>query len=258
MNEATTSTPARMGAPGTYHVVSGEPSVARKDLHITNATFAGLVDFVKVRKDEILDQVFVADAHITVRESTQTIELVMGEHGGFRDNEQRGQPASYVPSNKVTAVAKFSDDHNTVTALLSGKYEADKLAMKMRGLRHLFASKTDHENLVKVLRNTQHKVERIVENTSNDLGARKKSFDENIVNAEVIAFELKYAIHEGEEPRNVLVEVVYSIEGGSVLLSLLSTDLELDTREAVKMMITRTLAEIVKVTGEALPIIRLN
>ena len=166
--------------------------------------------------------------------------------------------SDYIPSNRVTAVAKFSKDHDTVVDLLSGRYEADALAKKIRGLRHLFSTKTDHERLVKTLRSTQHKVERIVESTSNDLGARKKGFDEQIVNAEVIAFELKYAIHEGEEPRKVIVEVVYTIESGNVILSLLSVDLELDTRDAVKMMIDRTVQAIREVLGDALPIVRLN
>ena len=256
--EATTNTPARMGAPGTYHIVAGEPSVARKDMHIANATFAGLVEFVQVRKAEILDPVVAADAHLTVCERTQTIELVMGEHGGFRNNEVGGIPSDYVPSNKVTAVAKFSDDHKTVTSLLSGSYRAENLAEKVRSLRHLFGTKADYEALFKRLRNTQHKVERIVESTSNDLGARKKGFDEQIVNAEVIAFQFRYAIHEGEAPRDVNVEVVYSIQGGDVVLQLLAMDLELDTREAVKLMIDNTIKAIREVTNQALPIVRLN
>jgi hypothetical protein len=247
-----------LGRPGAYYLVQGEPSVPRKDLHIDKATFDGLVEFVKVRKDEILDPAVACDSHLTVCERTQTIELVLGEHGGFKHERDAIAPTHYVPSNKVTAVAEFSKDHNTVLALLSGRYEADKLAAKIRTLRHLFATKTEHEQLVKVLRSTQHKVERIVESTSNDLGARKKGFDEQIVNAEMIAFELRYAIYEGEEPQKVMVEVVYSIEGGNVILSLLSLDLELDVRDAVKQMIARTVQSIREMVGNALPIIRLN
>lgn len=255
MEELQTATPARLGAPGTYYLVNGEPAVNMVDLKISNATFDGLLDYIRARKAVILSQDPDIDcgAHLTVCDRTQEITLKMMEHGGLK-----GVGTDYDPAVTVHAKAQFSDDHTTVQALLKKQFSADGLATEIRKLRHLFGTKLDHEALFKKLRNTQHKVERIVETTSNDLGARKKGFDEQIVNADVIAFQLKYAIHEGEEPKFVNVEVVYQIQGGDVVLSLLAVDLLLDEREAVKAMMSRTIDKIKEHLGEALPIIRLN
>lgn len=250
--EATTN---HMKEPGTYHLVEGEPSVSNKDLSITGATFDGLLQFIAVRKATILSQDPSSDsgAHIVVNERTQEITLRVREHGGWKP-----VGGAYMPATVVHAKAAFSDDHQTVQKLLAGQYRAEALADKIRVLRHLFPTKADHDALFKTLRNTMHKVERIVESTSNDLGARKKGFDEQIVNAEVIAFVLRYPIYEGEEAKNVVVEVVYTIQGGDVILSLLAVDLLMDEREAVKDMMSRTIGKIREHLGDALPVIRLN
>ena len=99
---------------------------------------------------------------------------------------------------------------------------------------------------------------RITEATSNDLGSRKKGFDEKIVNAKPIQFQMEYSVFEGEPKVLLSFEVMYEIVNGDVQLSLLCDAMTLTEREKVKEMMDDTVNFIVQTLEDKVPVIRMN
>lgn len=252
-----TETKMTLSGPGTYHIVNEAPAVVPlRDLSLSNVTVHGLKDYVRVRKSAIIgknDPIEDLGVHLSVCERTRTIALVIYEHGGkLTEGEE------YWPSTIVSATANFSDDHKTVTGLMSGKFSADSLSKTIRKNRHLFPEEASWKALWTKLRNTQLEIGRIVEATSNDLGTRKKGFDEKIVNAEPIQFQMEYAVFEGEPKVLLSFEVMYEIVNGDVQLSLLCDAMTMTEREKVKEMMDDTVNFIVQTLEDRIPVLRLN
>lgn len=252
-----TETKMVLGEPGTYRIVNDAMrSVDPLDVNLSGVTVHGLKDYVRVRKATILDFNHPDGdfgAHLQVNERLRTIVLVIGEHGG---HQQEG--SAYNPSTTITATANFSDDHKTVTGLMSGKFSADNLSKVIRKNRHLFPEEASWKALWTKLRNTQLEIGRIVEATSNDLGTRKKGFDEKIVNADPIQFQMEYAVFEGEPKVLLSFEVMYEIVNGDVQLSLLCDAMTMTEREKVKEMMDDTVNFIVRTLEDKIPVLRLN
>lgn len=246
-----------LSGPGVYHIVNEAPaSVDQKDLHLNNVSMAGLLSYVAVRKATILEfnePISDDGAHLLVRDRDKSITLVLSEHGGI---QKLGEV--YYPSTTVSAKADFSDDHAAVKKMMSTKWTADNLHKEVRKNRHLFADEQSWKTLWTNLRNTQHEVGRITEATSNDLGARKKGFDEKIVNASPIQWQMTYSIFEGNAPVTLNFEVMYEIVSGDVQLSVVCDEMVLTERGIVKQMMDDTVNSIVATLEGKLPVIRLN
>lgn len=252
-----TETKMVLGEPGTYRIVSEAlPTTEVQDLSLTNVTMHGLKDYVRVRKQTILAfnvAEYDMGAHLQVNERLRTITLVMLEHGGFQ-----AEGETYNPKTTITATANFSEDHKTVTGLMNSKYSADNLSKVIRKNRHLFTDEASWKALWTDLRNTQLEIGRITEATSNDLGSRKKGFDEKIINAKAIQFQMEYAVFEGEPKVALSFEVMYEIVNGDVQLSLLCDAMTLTEREKVKEMMDDTVNYIVQTLEDKVPVIRMN
>lgn len=252
-----TETKMVLGEPGTYHIVNEAPAtINQTDLNLSGLTVHGLKDYVRVRKGVIIgfnDPAADDGVHLQVNERLRTITLVIKEHGG-----QMAESRLYDPKTVLQATANFSDDHKTVTGLMSGKFSADSLSKTIRKNRHLFPEEASWKALWTKLRNTQLEIGRIVEATSNDLGTRKKGFDEKIVNAEPIQFQMEYAVFEGEPKVLLSFEVMYEIVNGDVQLSLLCDAMTMTEREKVKEMMDDTVNFIVQTLEDRIPVLRLN
>lgn len=252
--ETNTINPAQ---PGTYRIVdSAADTVERKDLHVENVTFSGLLDYIRVRKETILkfnDHEGNDGTHLRVKERDRSVSLFIREHGG-----EQVDGHIYVPATTISAKAEFSDDHATVKKMMSTKWSADNLHKEVRKNRHLFADEQSWKSLWTNLRNTQHEIKRITEATSNDLGTRTKGFDEKIVNASPIQWQMVFPVFENGEILTLNFEVLYEIVGGDVQLSVVCDDMVLTERAIVKQMMDNTVNSIVKLLNDQVPVIRLN
>lgn len=252
-----TETKMVLGEPGTYRIVNeAMRSVDQNNISLSGVTVHGLKDYVRVRKHTIL-AFNIPDTdegtHLQVNERLRTIMLVIREHGGSQNEGEQ-----YLPATSITATANFSEDHKTVTFLMSGKFSADNLSKTIRKNRHLFPDEASWKALWTDLRNTQLEIGRITEATSNDLGSRKKGFDEKIVNAKPIQFQMEYSVFEGEPKVLLSFEVMYEIVNGDVQLSLLCDAMTLTEREKVKEMMDDTVNFIVQTLEDKVPVIRMN
>src|SRR5690606_18166916 len=88
------------GDPGTYRFLRNEQEIKRKDLHIENASFDGLLDYITARKEELLA---IRDAvHLRADTREAKMRLHVQEHGGHRHGE-----GPYIPATVIDASAKF-------------------------------------------------------------------------------------------------------------------------------------------------------
>lgn len=254
---STTKEVPHMGRPGQYYFKEGEETIHHEDLSIPECTLSGLVEYIRVRKDAILtcNKPLEDDgAHITFQPTAGLVKMVLREHGSSNHNSDLRR----TPSTLITASVRQTEDAIEVHRMLEWSGTVHELAIKLRKLRHLFKDGVAHKELVNTLRGVQHKVERIIDDTSNDLGARKKGYEEEIINAKPIEFEMTYPFYEGEKPMSVTMEVIYQVTGGEVKVSLLALDLVHQERELKEAMVQHCLAKIREHLGDALPIMRMN
>lgn len=248
--------PAKLGTPGSYYMIEGEPGVSRRDLSLDTATLPGLVEFVRARKADIL--ALKSEDHdgamIQVDREAQDITLVMREHGGSKK-----VGGVYQPATEIAGSAKFSQDHLAVKALLGNKYSALQLSQTIRANRHLFSDEGAWDKLVKQLASMSFQINKIVEDTANDTkGDRKKLFQQQITNAQEVSFSLRYPIHVGSSEVDVRVDVLYEVQNATVDLALISINMVRQEREAVDAMIDDTVAKLRDHLGETIPFIELN
>lgn len=236
--------------PGTYHEVQGEPSVARKDLTIGNATFPGLLAFVRVRKDAILKG--AADTMLVIDEADQKITLKMREHGGHK-----ATAGEYIPATTVEGKAEFTDDHKAVKQMMAKKWNAQELGLHIRTLRHLFAEEGPWVDLVGKLRSVSTKITHIVEDIAKDTGDKKKSL-ETVTDSVPFGFVMRYSIHNGTQPVDVRLDAAYDVKGSSVEIGLISPNLLMQEREAVEAMMQKTQEKLKEYLGDAIPFVLVN
>jgi hypothetical protein len=252
----TKPTPTMLAAPGTYYTVIGEQSIERRDQHITSATLAGLVEWVRARKADILSLQSKENdgAKVEIDREAPDITLTLREHGG-----SKAVGGTYLPSTEVVGSAKFSKDHIAVKALLANKYSALTLAETIQRNRHLFSDEGAWSKLVKQLAGMNFTISKIVEDTANDTkGERKKMFAQQITNVQEIAFMLRYSIYQGTDPVDIRVDVLYRVEHATVDLSLISISMETQERDAVNKMIDATVKQLREHLGDTIPFVEIN
>lgn len=244
----------QLGRPGDYRVMKGIAPIDRQDLTV-NATLAGLVNFIAVRKDNILDR--ANEAHIKVSTGEKSVSLTIGEFNGYRE-----EGGSYVPQTVIYGSSAFTDDQKTVKVIMSGKHSPHELAMKLRDLPHLFADEASWKEAVSTLRSLSLKVSKAVKDTSNeDTGEREKAVKLVIESGAVaVEWNWKYAIYEGTDPVTVPVKVLYEADESmsGVYASVFNPRKVLQERKALEDMLANTVTEIRKVLGNAIPIIEVN
>lgn len=240
-----------LSMPGTYHLVEGEAEIPKGNLLIANATFQGLLSYVKVR--EVYIEENKANTHLRIDSANQKVTLYVEEYGAHRNTG-----GTTVPSVTITGSAKFSEDHLTVKAMMGKKWSAHELGMHIRGLRHLFPEEGPWVEMVNRLRTMKMRIEHVTEDVSTDLGAKKKSLETEITKAEAIFFVMRYSIHNDSTPVDVRIDVAYDVKGSSVELGLISVNLVKMEREAVEAMMQATVEKLRSILHESIPFIGIN
>lgn len=244
-----------LGRPGEYRVMKGIAPIERKDMVIKNASFKGLLDFVKVRAMDIKQR--AGAAHFSVDTKNSTITLVLEEHGGERQEGGRYQPATTVVGSSA-----FTDDQKEVSGLMRGTHTPHDLAMKLRDLPHLFATEQEWKDAVSILRSLTTKVSKTVKNFSNeDTGQREVAINAIIEDGAVACkWDWKYRVYEATDPVLVPVRILYEADiDTNTVRARIHNPRKLDQeRNALEKMMTETIAEIQKILGDALPFIYVN
>lgn len=244
-----------LGSPGEYRVTKGIAPIEHKDYVNEKATFAGLLEFVKVRKSQIVSRKH--ETHFDVNSRAFAISLVIGEHGG-----QRVEGGTYLPTVHIHGSSKFTVDHSTVTAIMSMSHRPHELALKLRELPHLFSDEASWADTVAKLRNLSLVVSKTIKDTSNeDTGEREKAL-KLVIESGTVALEWKwrYTIYEGTDPVDVPVRVLYEADENmsGVLARVFNPRKVLQERKALEELLAKTVASIREVLGDAIPIVQLN
>lgn len=244
-----------LGRPGKYRVMTGEPIIHRKDWRDDTLTLNGLLEFIKVRKEQILSR--SPETHICVDPKSSSITFVEGEHGGMADQATR-----YTPTVVLTGSSTFTQDRNDVAAIMSGLHRPHELGMKLRELPHLFADEASWADAVKNLRSLTLKISKAVKDTSSDeTGEREKAIHLVIENGAVaIEWSWEYRIYEGTPLVTVPVRLLYEADESmsGIYVRVHNPRKVMQERQALEDMLNDTVAEIRKVLGDAVPIIYRN
>lgn len=244
--------PTVAAEPGSYYFIEGEPSMPKNDLKNDNLTFGGMERFCTVRKDAILEK--AAMTHFAVKSAEQTMTLVVEEHGGHR-----AVGAERIPGIYLTARARETEDHKVVKSMMTKSWDAHDLGKHIQTLRHLFADNKDGWSaLVSRLRNMRHQVAAVYENSSTDQGQRKQTMEKQLEQAPMIEFTVTYKLYEDTPEQNVTLFVAYDCTNQGVSLRLLSENLIKQERDTVTGLIDKARTNILKLVGDAIPIVDVN
>ena len=239
--------------PGEYHFIDGAKAINRTDFSLGGTTLAGLVQFCTVMKDDILLR--KKESHLKFSPRTGVVELKVGQHGGFRD---AGTETNYVPFTNMVGNAKFTEDHAAVKEMMNCEWEAHELGRHIQKHRHLFGDREHWEKTVTALRTMKHRIQSVVENTSNDQGNKKKLIEQNLEDAPVINITFRYSVFEGEAPMDITVFVAYDVDGSEVNLTLMGANIVKQERDMREAMIGKTRKELTDVFGAEIPFIDMN
>lgn len=245
-----------LGRPGIYRVITGEPIIHRKDWRDDSLTLNGLLEFIKVRKDQILSR--NDETHICVDPKSSSITLVEGEHGGMYTDTS----ILYTPTVTLTGSSAFTQDRNDVAAIMAGLHRPHELGMKLRELPHLFADEASWADAVKKLRSLNLKISKAVKDTSSDeTGEREKAIHMVIESGAVaIEWSWEYRIYEGTPLVTVPVRLLYEADESmsGIYARVHNPRKVMQERQALEDMLNATVSEIRKVLGNAVPIIYRN
>jgi hypothetical protein len=245
----------QLGRLGNYRVMKWVKPIEKADWDDSSLTLAGMVNFIQVRKDQILAR--KDEAHIMVSSKRSSITLVIGEHGG-----QRVEGGTYVPSVVLTGTNTFTEDQKTVAAIMAGNHRPHELALKLRELPHLFSDEASWADAVKKLRSLNLMVSKAIKDTSNeDTGEQEKAIKLVIDSGTVeVTWNWRYAIYEGTDPVEVPVRVLYEADENmsGVFARVFNPRKVQQERKALEDMLASTVADIKAVLGDNLPIIRIN
>lgn len=240
-----------LNSPGTLRFVQGEEPVNPKDLEVDNATIAGVVDYVRKRADEIKNR--KEECHVQYDVDGARITLFVGEGGPRRDVS-----GFYLPSAVIEGKAHYSEDYGTVCQIMKGSHRPHDLAMKLRDLPYLFSDAVAYTDVVNTLRNMDIQVNKLVRDTSSDLGAREKGFRTTIESgAADCAWSWQVPIFVGSEPIKIPVTIIYDVDDATagVLCKVFQPRMRIYEREGAMRIMTQALADITLATDGRIPLI---
>lgn len=242
------------GGPGTYRVITGEEPILPKDLTITNATLDGLVNYIEVRRNIILEQ---ADScHLLVNEANSSITLVLGEFGGSRGIDQ-----TYLPCTRIVGRSGYSKDRGEIKSIMANNWSPHSLAMHLRERPYLFEDTASWSRVVDVLRNLSIKVSKTVEDTSSDAGARKKAVNMLVDSGtEPLEWNWRYSIYEGTAPVLVSATMLYQADENmsDIVGKVFNPHFVHQERAALKKMLNTALGRVAEVLEGSVPVISIN
>lgn len=242
---------------GEHRLVIGEKPIGIKDsedVEITNATMNGLLNFVISRKDDILQR--AKESHFLVESRESKITLVVGEKGG----RKLVGDADRTPVFTIIASSQFSDDYEEVKKYMGRAHpSAHELAMTFRERSHLFENDLEWARVVRALRDTSVKVNKIQKETSADAGLRETRLNAEITDGQLdLEWNFHVSIYEGEAPELIRAKAIWEVQEdhSTVKLILLNNGLVLQERAALKAMTARTIAALTQTLGQdALPML---
>lgn len=242
----------QMSGPGSYHVVSAPPKEEQhSDLSI-NCTLQGLLEFMEKRKEDIFHCDSSADqgVHVLVEQKDGiAVTLRMREHGAF-------MPAfgKRIPSTTVCGSLYHSKDYADVKKMMESAWASDALSLWVRKRRHLFADEGSWRTLWGKLGSMTHHISRITEAHS-DFATRKKGFEEKILNAEPVKWEMSYPIYVGDNKTSMTFEILPEIENGNVVFSVICDTMEMTERDLSEKKLSETIQAMRTILGDSIPII---
>jgi hypothetical protein len=255
----------RFNQAGTHRLIIGEELpkdlATKKDLSINNATMKGLVNFIRSRASDIL--VRKASSHITVATRKSEITLVVGEHGGVRLEGENDR----TPQITVRGSQKFSDDYNSVVALMGKKHpDPHQLGTDLRRMPHLFASVVDLAALVKKLRDCNVKIGLLKKDRTLDETSREQQMEAFLEDGKLDhEFNFLVPIFEGEERVVIPARAIYQVneDFNGVEVEILDASetggMVNQRREILKKMLETNVAEIEGILGaNELPIVYID
>jgi len=255
-NESTPVNGAHLeGGEGVYRYLTTEEPIARKDLTIKGATFAGLLAYIRSRKEVIL--ALKDETHITANAATGDVVLCIHEHGGYREG------GDYVPETRINAALEQSADFTRVRTIVNTTFRSPHDAFEvLRQVPHLFAWADEHAETLKALRSQTFSLRKLIADTSSDSGEREKrlrlSFEEQPPR---IAFRFLVPIHNGEDRVEIEVDALYeaNAELNGVNLKLVNYRLDGIVQAAREASLRKAITDIEAELGvDAIPVIAMN
>jgi hypothetical protein len=234
------------GGGGTYRFLTTEKTISAKDLIIENATFTGLTNYVKSRREDLKRKAEQTMFHVNMREAK--VSLYVHEHGGFRHAD-----SAYVAATTIHALAKHSDHYKEVKGFMKTHTAAHELAMALRECPYLFNSAEEYTAAVGAFRSMSHTISKVIADTSTDDGSRKKKLELAIDGSkDNIEWEWNVSVYEGGPKQLIKVKTMYEANDSmnGVNIRLVNFELKDIERKAVEKMVEGLLVDIKKEVPE--------
>lgn len=103
-------------------------------------------------------------------------------------------------------------------------YGSQGLAKKLKFMRSIFESHSEHTKLITQLRNLEAKINQQVENKKDDGGNRSLVFRQTVESNMPDSFTISLPLIEGEEPVGIEVSVILAADNGSIICYLESLE----------------------------------
>jgi hypothetical protein len=234
------------GGGGTYRFLRSEKSINAQDLIIENATFTGLTNYVKSRKEWLKMLAGETMFRVNMREANVSLHVL--EYGGSRHGDD-----PYMPSTTIHALAKHSDHYKEVKGFMKTHAAAHELAMALRECPYLFNSAEEYTAAVGAFRSMSHTISKVIADTSTDDGSRKKKLELAIDGSkDNIEWEWNVSVYEGGPKQLIKVKTMYEANDSmnGVNIRLVNFELKDIERKAVEKMVEGLLVDIKKEVPE--------
>jgi hypothetical protein len=121
---------------------------------------------------------------------------------------------------------------------LNKSYTPKELSNKFRLLRSIFPKKSDHTEIVALLRNIKAKINQEVDSEDNARGGVKMNFQQALETNIPESFTLILPLLEGEDPVEIEVQVILEVGGGNSISCFLESVDGADIIEGLKDKLT--------------------
>lgn len=150
-------------------------------------------------------------SHVLINRDNQSIELIINED-------------SHTELIKVTGELKISKDF-TKLGINSGKeYSPNELSQTLKMMRSFFTSLADWTNIVHTLKNLKAKVNKSIEDSSDDRGNKTVNFNQVVESNMPDSFELNLCLIKGEPNYTISIDVLLEAKNHDIVCYLESIE----------------------------------
>lgn len=228
---------------GVHRLVIGEEVIGlqdSKDMCIPSATFEGLENFVRARREYILKRAHETHLKLNTRKVTAT--LMIGEHG----HRKLVGDINTTPVVIITATSRLSGDFIEVQEAMdpSGHEVPRDIAEQFRTSPYLFESVDECIRVVKALKNVNVKISQIIQDTENDAKSREKRMKMDIDEGQIdIRWNFRVPVFEGLDPQLFPVMARFEVQDDFRSVNLVILDASGEGIRTIKRNIERRLME---------------